>query len=82
MTQKCQKISLNKQNDAVVYYAGGQYFNEGFNASEIRLTGNVVGEAPFYGTLVHKGWRAAKVSLPKITKGHHSEILAPAEVEL
>jgi len=28
---------------------------EGFNASEVRLTGNVVGEAPFSGTLIHKG---------------------------
>lgn len=54
----------------------------GFNASENRLTGNVVGEAPFTGTLMHKGWKAASVNLPKLAPEHDSRILAPAEVEL
>ena len=30
---------------------------KGFNASEVRLTGNIVGDAPFTGTLIHKGWQ-------------------------
>ena len=55
---------------------------QGFNASEVRLTGNVVGEAPFTGTLIHKGWRVAKVKLPKLAQGHDTSIVAPAEVEL
>ena len=54
----------------------------GFNASEVRLTGNVVGEAPFNGTLVHKGWKVSEAKLPKISEGHDSTIVAPAEVEL
>lgn len=54
----------------------------GFNASEIRLTGNVVGEAPFNGTLIHKGWKINEAKLPKISEGHDSTIVAPAEVEL
>jgi hypothetical protein len=55
---------------------------KGFSASEVRLTGNVVGEAPFSGTLNHAGWRAASIELPKLSVGHDVKILAPAEVEL
>ena len=55
---------------------------EGFNAAEVRLTGNVMGEAPFTGTLVHRGWKAVEVKLPKLAEGHDASIIAPAEVEL
>jgi len=55
---------------------------EGFDAARIRLTGNVVGEPPFSGTLQHRGWRVEKVELPKLTEEHDVTILAPAEVEL
>jgi hypothetical protein len=55
---------------------------KGFSASEVRLTGNVVGEAPFSGTLNHAGWRALSIELPKLSQGHDVSILAPAEVEL
>lgn len=55
---------------------------EGFNATEVRLTGNVVGRPPFTGTLMHRGWRVAQVKLPKMTEGHDVRVLAPAEVEL
>lgn len=54
----------------------------GFNAAEIRVTGNVVGQPPFTGTLVHKGWRVADVTLPKLAETHDARILVPAEVEL
>lgn len=55
---------------------------EGFDPSSVRLTGNVVGKAPFTGSLVHRGWRAAEVKLPRIANTHDTRILAPAEVEL
>lgn len=55
---------------------------KGFDASCIRLTGNIVGEAPFTGILVHKGWQVTDMNLPKLTSGHNVKILAPAEVEL
>ncbi|MES2346189.1 MAG: DUF2760 domain-containing protein [Pseudomonadota bacterium] len=54
----------------------------GFDASAVRLTGNVVGSAPFRGALSHRGWRAANVRLPKLAEAHDAAILAPAEVEL
>ncbi len=55
---------------------------EGFNASEVRLTGNVVGKPPFSGTLMHRGWRVSDIQLPKLAEGHEVQVLAPAEVEL
>jgi hypothetical protein len=54
----------------------------GFDASLIRLTGNVAGMPPFNGTLIHKGWQATQTRLPKLTQGYNAAVIAPAEVEL
>lgn len=54
----------------------------GFDAAAVRLTGNVVGEPPFTGTLTHRGWRASKLQLPRVGEGHDASIIAPAEVDL
>lgn len=54
----------------------------GFDASMVRLTGHVVGEAPFTGILIHRGWRATQVRLPQVAAGHDLKILTAAEVEL
>ena len=56
--------------------------NDGFDARAIRLTGNVVGQAPFQGVLSHRGWRVGEVRLPKLADSHDSAVLAQAEVEL
>ena len=56
--------------------------NEGFDAATIRLTGNVVGKAPFRGSLSHRGWRVTDTRLPKLTESHDASVLVPAEVEL
>ncbi len=55
---------------------------EGFDASAVRLTGQVVGQAPFTGSLTHRGWRVADIRLPKVAAGHDLAIVAAAEVEL
>ncbi|MEI6706641.1 MAG: DUF2760 domain-containing protein [Methylococcales bacterium] len=55
---------------------------QGFDAATVRLTGNIVGTAPFTGTLIHKGWQVTNVRLPKLTQGHNAAIIAAAEVEL
>ncbi len=55
---------------------------DGFDAAAVRLTGNIVGSAPFTGTLVHKGWKVTDIKLAKLTAGHNTAIIAPAEVEL
>jgi hypothetical protein len=54
----------------------------GFRPTDVKLTGNVGGQAPYAGVLVHRGWRAADVTLPTSTEGHDVFVLAPAEVEL
>lgn len=54
----------------------------GFDAAAVRLTGNVVGQAPFTGTLGHRGWRVTESRLPKLAEGHDPAIVAQAEVEL
>ena len=55
---------------------------KGFDASKARLIGNIVGQAPFTGSLVHKGWKVTDIRLPKLTQGHNAKIIAAAEVEL
>ncbi|QUM80885.1 DUF2760 domain-containing protein [Moritella sp. 5] len=55
---------------------------EGFNPSEIKLIGNVLGSAPYRGILVHQGWKISSVNLPKLAQGHNANIVAAAEVEL
>lgn len=55
---------------------------KGFDAHAIRLTGNVVGEPPFRGTLQHRGWKVTRAELPKLAEGHDVKVIAPAEVEL
>jgi hypothetical protein len=55
---------------------------KGFDAETVRITGNIVGNAPFTGILVHKGWQATDIRLPKLTQGHNAKIIAAAEVEL
>lgn len=56
--------------------------HEGFDAAAIRLTGNVVGSAPFHGSISHRGWRVDDVKLPKLIETHDVTVIAPAEVEL
>jgi len=55
----------------------------GFDAGRYRLTGNVVGNPPFRGRLVHHGWEAGDVQLPQWSGTPQSaRVIAPIEVEL
>jgi hypothetical protein len=54
----------------------------GYDADAVKLVGDVRGKAPYTGVLRHRGWRAAKLSLPRAVDGHDEHVLAPAEVEL
>jgi hypothetical protein len=54
----------------------------GFNPSRIRLTGNVAGQPPFRGTLLHRGWRVKAIKLAPPPEGMDEFVLQPAEVEL
>jgi hypothetical protein len=54
---------------------------QGFDATAVRLTGNVVGQAPFTGTLGHRGWRVSAPRLPQLTDAKAARVIAQAEVE-
>ncbi|WP_321493599.1 DUF2760 domain-containing protein [uncultured Desulfobacter sp.] len=54
----------------------------GFDPDAIRLTGNVSGEPPFKGVLRHRGWKAAKKEVPKLSDVQDTSIIAPADVEV
>ena len=54
----------------------------GFDPSAIRLTGNVTGQPPFRGTLIHRGWRVKEIKLAPLPEAQDHFVVQPAEVEL
>ena len=54
----------------------------GFDPSAIRVVGNVTGDPPYRGTLLHHGWRVKEIRLASPPKGQDEFVLMPAEVEL
>ena len=55
----------------------------GFDAGRYRLTGNVAGEPPFRGQLMHAGWEATSCELPSWSGAAASaRVVTPVEVEL
>jgi hypothetical protein len=52
------------------------------DAARWQLIGNVSGEPPFRGRLVHHGWEATQCNLPRWTGGPRSvRVVAPAQIE-
>jgi hypothetical protein len=54
----------------------------GFDPSAVRLVGNVTGNPPFRGRLLHSGCRVKQIKLPPAPEGQDMFVLQPAEVEL
>ena len=54
----------------------------GYSADEFRLVGNLSGEAPFTGKIVHKGWKTTSVRLPRVLKSDPLPAIAPAQIEV
>ena len=56
----------------------------GYAPDEYRLVGKIRGEAPFSGVLVHHGWRADWVKLPRLLRTGDDRLptIAPSEIEL
>ena len=52
------------------------------NPAAVRLVGNVTGQPPFRGTLLHRGWRTTRVDLPPLGADSTRSVVAPAEVEV
>ena len=55
--------------------------NEQIDPAAFHLVGNVAGQPPFRGTLLHPGWRASRIQLPSLATTGRT-IVAPAEIEL
>jgi hypothetical protein len=57
-----------------------------FDAAAYRLVGRVPQHPPYQGTVRHHGWKAVRVSLPRLTDSARDRsslrIIAPAEVEV
>jgi hypothetical protein len=51
-------ITERKENAEII-------LEPGFDPAQYRLTGKVAGQPPFKGSLIHKGWKAGRVRLPK-----------------
>ena len=55
----------------------------GYDPVQVTLTGNVTGQLPLRGTLVHHGWQAMQCELPAWSGQEESaRVIAPAEVEV
>ncbi len=54
----------------------------GYDPRHIKIIGNVKGEAPYSGIIVHKGWKAERRSLPKTAAQDSQDVLCPAQVEI
>jgi hypothetical protein len=55
----------------------------GYDTACYRLTGNVQGEPPFRGQIVHPGWQATRCALPQWSGNEASaRVLAPIEMEI
>ena len=57
---------------------------QGYRTAEFQLSGRLTGEAPFQGTLLHRGWKVTSARLPKVMTKDEGELptLAPAQVEV
>jgi hypothetical protein len=57
---------------------------QGYRSADYQLSGRLTGEAPFQGTLVHRGWKVTSARLPKVIAGEEGCLpnLAPAQVEI
>ena len=55
--------------------------DQAVDPAALHLVGNVGGQPPFRGTLLHPGWRVARVDLPPLIATART-IVAPAEIEV
>jgi hypothetical protein len=71
--------------EAVVDAAEGAEMSApaGFDAACYRITGNVAGEPPYQGRLVHHGWRATRCEIPQWSGDRQASlIVAPVELQV
>jgi hypothetical protein len=74
-----EPVHGGKERDPVVL--AGDY-----DAGAYRLVGKVPEQPPYRGTVLHRGWKATRISLPRVTEAarvsESRRIIAPADVEI
>jgi hypothetical protein len=55
---------------------------KGYDPTQLKVVGNIQGDPPYTGKLVHKGWKAHKKSLPASVNNAVPEVIYPAEIEV
>jgi hypothetical protein len=71
-------ITERKENAEII-------LESGFDPAQYRLTGKVAGKPPYKGSLIHKGWKAGRVRLPRPNVPAalpDSPVIAAAQVNL
>jgi len=53
-----------------------------FDIDSITLVGKVTGALPFKGILKHRGWKAGKNEIPKLSDVRDASVIIPAEIEI
>lgn len=87
--QGCSKVVRDHFSIAPVH-AGEEgapvTLESGYDPAEYRAVGKLAGSPPFQGALLHKGWKASKVDLPRLidkpSRPGGDLIITPAEVEV
>ncbi|MEK7405637.1 MAG: DUF2760 domain-containing protein [Acidobacteriota bacterium] len=80
-----QSVSRYVRLQPVIDGVEGTYsrVDAGESPAAVKFIGNVpVGGRPGGGLLRHKGWRAVKIDLPPLARGHEAAVVAPAEIEI
>lgn len=70
-----ESILTGREGDAITV-------SQAIDPSAVRLVGGVAGPPPFRGTLLHRGWRAARVELPPLPDTTGRSVVAQAEIEV
>jgi hypothetical protein len=54
----------------------------GFDMDAITLVGDVAGDPPFEGIIKHRGWKAGRKEIPKLSDIRDPAIITPAEIQI
>lgn len=79
LTEFCELVPVAAEDEGTIIT-----LKPGFDATSYRLLGEVPARPPFSGKMIHRGWRVARIALPKRsdTTNVTSMVVFPAEVEM
>lgn len=72
---RIEPLRTESEGDPVTIQAG-------YDPALVQLSGNVQGQPPYSGELVHHGWKLTDLKMPEKTQDSPQNVLAPAEIEI